>query len=184
MTDPQTSGDAAAGKGEKMRKSNREVKSGEEILGIIERCDACRIALPTGGAPYIVPLSFGYEYGVADPSAGAGGRGNVLTLWFHCALEGRKLDIIKDGCAAGFEMDTDHELKPGAGACGYSMNYASVIGNGRIAPVTDDAERLRGLDAIMKHYGGAGLSYDKKNLSLTCVLRLDVAEYACKRLKK
>jgi nitroimidazol reductase NimA-like FMN-containing flavoprotein (pyridoxamine 5'-phosphate oxidase superfamily) len=157
-----------------MRKQNREVKSAEEILSIIERCDACRIALPTGAAPYIVPLNFGYEYAAAG----------TLTLWFHCAKEGRKLDLIKDGCEAGFEMDTDHELKPGVGACEYSMNYASVIGSGMIAPVTDDAERLRGLDRIMEHYGGAGKPYDETDLSLTCVLRLDVTEYACKRLKK
>jgi nitroimidazol reductase NimA-like FMN-containing flavoprotein (pyridoxamine 5'-phosphate oxidase superfamily) len=178
-----------------MRKKNREVRLPEEIRGIVERCDVCRVALPTEGAPYIVPMNFGFEFsgGGGGDSDGSGGSigsedgaaaKDKLTLWFHCAVAGRKLDLIADGCEAGFEMDTDHELRPGETACAYSMNYASVIGSGHIAQVADNEERMHGLKAIMKHYGGDGLPFNEKDLSLTCVLRLDAAEYACKRLKK
>jgi nitroimidazol reductase NimA-like FMN-containing flavoprotein (pyridoxamine 5'-phosphate oxidase superfamily) len=151
------------------------------------------------GGGIVGPDGQGSSDGQSNPEGGAandleGGAANgpgdeaatkeKLTLWFHCAKEGRKLDIIAGGCEAGFEMDTDHELRPGEAACDYSMNYASVVGSGHIAQVTDDDERLRGLKAIMKHYGGEGLPFNETDLSLTCVLRLNAAEYACKRLKK
>jgi nitroimidazol reductase NimA-like FMN-containing flavoprotein (pyridoxamine 5'-phosphate oxidase superfamily) len=157
-----------------MRLAKREVTSFDEIKGIIERCDVCRIALNTDGAPYIVPLNFGFEFR----------QGEKLTLWFHCAMEGRKLDLIGDGVSAGFEMDTDHELISEDKACGYSMNYASIIGHGGISKVTDGAERLRGLKILMAHYGGAELPFDEALLPRTCVLKLEAENYSCKRLKK
>ena len=68
-----------------MRRSDREIADKSEIIRIIEKCDVCRLALSQNNAPYIVPMSFGYEY--AD---------NKLTIYFHCAKEGRKLDIIRE----------------------------------------------------------------------------------------
>jgi nitroimidazol reductase NimA-like FMN-containing flavoprotein (pyridoxamine 5'-phosphate oxidase superfamily) len=157
-----------------MRLAKREVTSFDEIREIIERCDVCRIALNAEGAPYIVPLNFGFEFR----------QGERLTLWFHGAVEGRKLDLIGAGTDAGFEMDTDHELLTGEKACDYSMNFASVIGHGRISKVTDDAERLHGLEILMKHYGGEELPFDESLLPRTCVLKLEAENYTCKRLKK
>jgi nitroimidazol reductase NimA-like FMN-containing flavoprotein (pyridoxamine 5'-phosphate oxidase superfamily) len=81
-------------------------------------------------------------------------------------------------------MDTDHELRTGDLACDYSMNFASVVGSGHLSKVTDDGERLRGLNAVMAHYGGEGRAFNEAYLPVTCVLKLDVAEYICKRLKK
>jgi nitroimidazol reductase NimA-like FMN-containing flavoprotein (pyridoxamine 5'-phosphate oxidase superfamily) len=162
-----------------MRRANREVTSFDEIKGIIDRCDVCRIGLATGGAPYIVPMNFGYDFS-EEASV------KKLTLWFHGAREGRKLDLIGDGCAAGFEMDTDSKLHTGEAACDYSMSFASLIGSGRIEPVADEAERMRGLVALMKHYGAKeeALKFNEAMLAQTCVLKLEVSEFACKRLKK
>ncbi|MDR0518835.1 MAG: pyridoxamine 5'-phosphate oxidase family protein [Clostridiales Family XIII bacterium] len=165
-----------------MRKSDREVKSIEKIKAVIDGCDACRVGLPTEGAPYVVPLNFGYEL------CGGDGAGEAkLTLWFHCATEGRKLDLIDafgsgGECAAGFEMDTDHELVVGKSSCDFSMKYKSVIGTGVIRRAADAEEKLHGLKAIMAHYGGDGLPFNEAILARTCVLRLDASEFACKRL--
>jgi nitroimidazol reductase NimA-like FMN-containing flavoprotein (pyridoxamine 5'-phosphate oxidase superfamily) len=163
-----------------MRKADREVKSVSDIRGVLDRCDTCRIGLATGGAPYIVPLNFGFELVEGEPGATA-----KLTLWFHCATEGRKLDLIdaggEGGSDAGFEMDTDHELVTGESSCKFTMNYASVIGSGKLRRVTDSAEKLHGLKAIMAHYGGEDLPFNEAVLARTCVLRLDATEFACKR---
>ncbi|MDR1068794.1 MAG: pyridoxamine 5'-phosphate oxidase family protein [Clostridiales Family XIII bacterium] len=162
-----------------MRNANQEIKETGEIRSIVKRCDVCRVGLAVdGGAPYIVPMNFGFEF-----DAGGAPEMPRLTLWFHGATEGRKLDLIADGCSAGFEMDTDHKLLVGESSCNYSMNYASIIGSGRIARVTEEDEKLHGLKAIMAHYGGAGRPFNEDSFARTCVLRLDVAEYACKRLQ-
>jgi nitroimidazol reductase NimA-like FMN-containing flavoprotein (pyridoxamine 5'-phosphate oxidase superfamily) len=162
-----------------MRLTKREVKSIEEIRAVIDSCDVCRIGLADDGVPYIVPMNFGYEFGGEESP-----ESERLTLWFHCATEGRKLDLIAGGCNAGFEMDTRHELISAENACDYSMNYASLIGSGRISKVTDDDEKLHGLKVLMSHYGGEGRPFNESVIARTCVLRLDAAEFACKRLKK
>ena len=43
-----------------MRRKEREVTDESRIKEIILACGTCRVALNTGEAPYIVPLSFGY----------------------------------------------------------------------------------------------------------------------------
>ena len=44
-----------------MRKADREIKSREEIIEIMKRCDVCRLAFNNGEYPYIIPLNFGLE---------------------------------------------------------------------------------------------------------------------------
>jgi uncharacterized protein len=157
-----------------MRKAQREVKDPAAILEILENCDVCRLGLADGAQPYVLPLNFGYEM--------AEGR---LTLYFHCAREGRKLDIICRNNRACFEMDCSHQLKTGEKACEYSMNYQSIIGSGFVEVVTDEHERLAGLNCLMKHYSGRdNWSFDARPLSLALVLRLRADEFAAKRLAK
>ena len=83
-----------------MRKADREIKSREEIIEIMRRCDVCRLAFNNGEYPYIIPLNFGLE---ADD--------NKIILYFHSALEGTKIEIIKREMKATFEMDGKHELQ-------------------------------------------------------------------------
>ena len=66
-----------------MRRKDREVADFTEQLAIIKKCDVCRIALnDEDGFPYIVPMNFGMD--VQD---------GQLYLYFHCATEGKKLDL-------------------------------------------------------------------------------------------
>lgn len=157
-----------------MRKAHREVKDINEQLQILEKCDICRVGLSDGLQPYIVPMNFGYEMD--------NGR---LTLYFHCALAGRKLEIIAGNPLACFEMDCSHQLRTGELACEYSMNFESIIGSGTIAIVSDPALRLHGLNCLMKHYSGRdNWTFDARALALTHVLRLQADEFTAKRLAK
>lgn len=104
-----------------MRKADREIKSREEIIEIMKRCDVCRLAFNNGEYPYIIPLNFGLE---TDDKK--------IILYFHSALEGTKVEIIKREMKATFEMDGKHELQyyEEKGYC--TMSYESVIGRGKI----------------------------------------------------
>lgn len=157
-----------------MRQSKRQIEDFAEILEILEKADACRIALADGDQPYLVALNHGV---VTEPG---------FALFFHCANEGRKLEILRRNPRACFQVDVDHELLRADHACGYSMNYRSVVGFGTLSIVTDPAERRRGLDALMRHYGGKsdGWEYLEKNLGLTTVLKLSVEEWSGKKLQK
>ncbi|MDR0887934.1 MAG: pyridoxamine 5'-phosphate oxidase family protein [Candidatus Methanoplasma sp.] len=154
-----------------MRKANREIRDPDDLRSVIERCDVCRLALIDGDTPYIVPLNFGYD--LTD---------GKLTLYFHSALEGRKVDILRRNPQVCFEMDCSHQLVTGETACGYSMNYESIIGTGII---NIEEDRIKGLDRLMSHYSKEKhFEYDERSLALTLVLRLDVKEFTGKRLTK
>lgn len=42
-----------------MRRKDREVTDLSDIIGIMENCDVCRLALNDDSYPYILPLNFG-----------------------------------------------------------------------------------------------------------------------------
>ena len=67
-----------------MRRSDREITFIEEKLAVIEKNKVMRLAMADNGRPYVVPLNYGYTY-----------ENGTLTIYFHCAAEGRKIDILK-----------------------------------------------------------------------------------------
>jgi nitroimidazol reductase NimA-like FMN-containing flavoprotein (pyridoxamine 5'-phosphate oxidase superfamily) len=81
-----------------MRRKDREVAAVEEIRGILESCKTCHLAMVDNGAPYVVPLSFGYEI-----------AGGTLKLFFHSAKEGRKIDILRRNSAVFFAVCVEGE---------------------------------------------------------------------------
>ena len=153
-----------------MRRADRQIKNLSDIELIISRCDVCRIAFADLNTPYIVTMNFGHK------------PGDKSCLYFHCAPEGKKIDLISRNNYVCFEMDTDHKLYGGAEGCDWGMNYSSIIGYGRIHIIRDLTEKKTGLDCIMAHYTGRdGFSYDDKIMNSTTVLRLDIEEITGKQ---
>jgi nitroimidazol reductase NimA-like FMN-containing flavoprotein (pyridoxamine 5'-phosphate oxidase superfamily) len=156
-----------------MRKANREVKDRAELIDILNKCDVCRVAFFDEEYPYIVPMNFGVLFE------------ENLKLYFHCAVEGKKLDLMKRNNRVSFEMDCSHQLLTAENACEYSMNYESLIGFGEIRVLTDREERIMGLTQIMKQYGrNENLNFDEEVLSRTVILELIAESFMGKRLKK
>jgi len=153
-----------------MRRKDREITEQSEIQSIIAKADVCRIALVDDGKPYIVTLNFGYK------------PGNPAVLYFHCANEGRKIDIIKKNNNVCFQMDIDHVLEIAKKACGFSMSFKSIVGYGRIYKVEDVQEKIQGLDFIMKQYSDeSGYTYEEKMLKITTILKLEIDELSAKQ---
>lgn len=152
-----------------MRRKDREVTDPSEIQSIIKKADVCRIALIDDGNPYMVTLNFGYAPG--KPAA----------LYFHCANEGRKLDIIEKCNQACFQMDTDHELITAKKACGFTMNFKSIVGTGIIYKVQSEQEKVEGLNCIMKQYSSQNqFEYEDKMLQATTILKLEIDSMTAK----
>lgn len=102
-----------------MRRKDREITNYDKMLEIMKSCDCCRIGLNDKDGVYIIPLNFGYEE-----------NSGILTLYFHGASEGKKIDLIKQQNTASFEMDTKHQLVEADVACSYSYLYQSIMGKG------------------------------------------------------
>lgn len=146
-----------------MRRKDREITDLSEIEKIINQAYACRLALVDGNTPYIVALNFGYL------------SGNPSKIYFHCAKEGKKLDVIAQNNNACFQLDINQELVVAEKACGFSMKFKSVVGFGKICRVENEQEKTDGLNLIMKQYTGKDdFDFNPKMLNSIVILRLDI----------
>ncbi|MDR1625027.1 MAG: pyridoxamine 5'-phosphate oxidase family protein [Spirochaetia bacterium] len=155
-----------------MRRKNREIESMQEKLALLAKCRVCRLAVADADQPYVVPLNYGYEYAEG-----------VLTLYFHGAAEGMKIDILKKNPRACFEIDGEGALVDGGDrACAYSYAYESLIGFGSVTFVEDPKEKARGLNILMKHMSGRdGFAYSESDLARVCVYKITATSFTGKR---
>ena len=158
-----------------MRKHEREVCGDAAILEILLRCPYLTLAIAREGAPYCVPLNFGAELSEDGP-----------VVYFHCANEGTKLDLLAAGGEVSFcAANMLRVFNKGVAPCGYTAEYESVCGRGTAHICTDEAERLHGLKVLMAHYSGETFSaadFLPRILALTEVIKIEIRSWTCKRL--
>ncbi len=153
-----------------MRRKDREIISDDQIDDIINKSEHCRLGFYDGSEVYIVPMNFGFEK-----------QGERRVFYFHCAKEGRKLDIIAKNNRVGFELDNGYRLNTGEKACDYSAAFQSLIGCGDIYFVDDKAEKTKGMQSVMRQCTGKNdWSFDEKMMEITCILRLEIKKISCK----
>lgn len=123
-----------------MRRKDREVTELNEIMDILLRCDTVRIGMQGTEFPYVVPVSFGATV-----------ENETVTVYFHCAMQGLKVDMLRNNnkvCVEGDILDRIEKTEHGITA-----RYESVIGFGTCILLEDTDEMIRGLQAIVAHYG-------------------------------
>ena len=154
-----------------MRRKDKEVTDNKEILDIIQNCDSMTMALLDEGRPYLLPMNFGYEY-----------ENENLVFYLHSARQGTKLDLISKNNNVWFSMDCDHELIGGEKACNFTMEYASVIGSGKIYIIDQTDEKIKALKLIMKKYvAGKEFEFEEKQTDAIAILKIEVEQYTAKR---
>jgi hypothetical protein len=144
-----------------MRRKDREITDRRAIDAIIRASRVCRLALCDGGAPYLVPLCFGYD---------------GSHLYFHSADQGRKIDIIQRSPRVCFELDILHGIVASDQPCGWGMRYESVVGFGMAEILCDPREKAQALGWIMKQYGGPQGPFPESSLEKTLVIRVAIQE--------
>lgn len=191
-----------------MRRAKREVTDPGELRAIVERARVLRVGFVDDEGMAIVPMNFGVEWvprgeGAAEVSAAGGGAeaqadaeddgaearaggaadGGVLpTFWLHSADEGRKADAWATSPQVALELDVEGGVIGGDFSCAYSFAYASVMAWGRVRPVTDAAEKLRGLEALMAHMAPeAPVHFSEEAVARVSVWRVDVERLTGKR---
>ena len=152
-----------------MRRNDRAVTAPGEIQGLLEQCMVCRLAMQDGAGLYIVPMNFGYTL-----------EGDRLTLYFHSAQEGRKIDALAASPQVAFEMDGSHQLVAGEAPCSYSFRYASITGTGTAVFCRTAEEKIAGLQAIMAHQTGQTFSFTREMVQNVAVFRVEADTYTAK----
>ncbi len=142
-----------------MRRKDKEITEKSEIEAVIKESTVCRLAMVDGEKPYVVPMSFGYREG---------------ELYFHSALKGMKVDILKKNPDVCFEFDKEMGLVEAESACEFGFSYRSVIGFGK-AVILKDAELKRaGLDIIMSQYAEGPFDYTDNAVKNLVVIRVAI----------
>ena len=108
-----------------------------EMVDILNRAEVGRMALFDGTIPYIIPLNFLYKDG---------------KIIFHCAWEGRKLDIISKNPNCCFEVDqymgeVSHHYES---RC--HLDYESVLAFGRARIEDNDETKVQLLQLLSERY--------------------------------
>jgi nitroimidazol reductase NimA-like FMN-containing flavoprotein (pyridoxamine 5'-phosphate oxidase superfamily) len=150
----------------RMRRSEKEITDRAEIGAIIRGAKVCRLGLCDDGEPYIVPMCFGYdgEY-----------------LYFHSAVEGRKLDILRRQPRVCIEIDEMLAMVEADSACRWSMSYRSVMGLGTVEFLENLAAKRAGLAVVMAQYATGEFTFPDQAVDRVCVFRVRVDELTGKR---
>ncbi len=152
-----------------MRRKERAVTDAAQIAEILSRCETLSVAFG-GGAPYVVPMHFGFRE--------EGGR---FCLYLHCAGEGEKLRRMRDDPRAAFAAVARQDVRPAPVACRYTTAYESVCGEG-VLSFAEGEEKREGLTRLMAQLApGRAFEWNEEALTAVTVLRLDVREINGKR---
>ena len=149
-----------------MRRHEREITDPSIIQEIFKKSIICRVAFQGQEYPYVLPMNFGYVEGV---------------LYFHCALEGKKLDLIRLNPKVAFEITQEYKLETGEKSCEWTTNYRSLLGTGTIEMLTDVDAKIKGLDVLMQHHGKMENTYVPSLVNRLVVLKLTIAELTGKQ---
>ena len=114
---------------------------------IISQNKTCHIAMSDSGTPYIVPLSYGSNFV----------NNNTLELYFHSAIEGRKIDALKKTNKVCFEIESAEE------------NF--VAGNGEVL-FLEGEEKLTALSAMFKQQSGKDIVVNDAMARGICVYKM------------
>ena len=142
------------------RKDKRMTK--DRLYLCLKQCGVVRIGFNDREYPYIVPMNFGYE--------NIDGRD---ILYMHCAVEGKKLDLMNTNPNVGFEMDIDYGITHMDNPSECSTNYASIIGTGVLEKVESYSEKISALSILMKSLTEREVQiFDKRIVDKTTILKL------------
>lgn len=142
----------------------------EEILSILDRAKVLHLGLVDGDEPYVVPMNYGYTM-----------EDSRMTVYLHGALVGRKLELMRANPKVFFELDCDIIPFEGKTACNYGITYASVMGRGKAVIVRDMAEKIKGLQVLMKTQTGRDFEITEKMAKVVSVIRIDVSDFTAKK---
>ncbi len=154
-----------------MRRKDREITDPIVIEAVLRKARVMHLGLSDEGAPYVVPMHYGYTF-----------EDGKLKIFAHGAKEGRKYDILAKNNRVCVEIDTDEELVPSTDgtACAWGAKFASIIAFGTARVLEDIDEKREGLLTLMKTQTGQDYEMPDASVARVNVLRIDVETYSCK----
>lgn len=142
-----------------MRRKEKEITDRRSIDRILEKAQFIHLAMCDQGMPYVVPLNFGYD---------------GESIYVHCALEGKKVEIVRKNNRVYFAVETDVEVIPSQSPCKFTCNYRSVMGEGKALIIEEPAEKKKGLEILVGHYANEEFQFPDMAMDKVLVIKIEI----------
>lgn len=148
------------------RHSDRGRYDRETIDAILDEGLICHLGFVHDGQPQVIPTMYAR-------------RGDVL--YIHGAVANRALGALRAGSQACLVVTLLDGLVMARSAFNHSMNYRSVVVLGATTEVTDPADKLGAMEALLEHVAGGRWRDSRQpneaeiDSTVILVLRLDEA---------
>ena len=156
-----------------MRRKDREVTQKEDLIEILDSCKTACVAMIDKDSPYVIPLSYGYDLGE-----------DGLVLYFHCAKEGRKIEILTNNNKVCFTIFSEGEPIHSETPCNSGYYYSSIIGNGRVEFIKEPDEKKYALKRMFAHQAKRNVDFTDEQASTVSVFKIVSKDYTGKRKPK
>jgi uncharacterized protein len=152
-----------------MRRTDKEIADRQQIDEIIRGSLVCRVAMANDNAPYVVPMSFGYD---------------AAAIYLHTSPVGKKIEYFEANPRVCFEFERNVELRRDPqNACKWSFNFESVIGYGTISELTGPAQKEHALNEIMRQYSGKTWPFEGASVAKVRVWKIAISSMTGKQAK-
>lgn len=155
-----------------IRRKEKKIKDKNEVISILEQAKYITIAMSRDNEPYLVTLSHGYDR-------------EQNCLYFHCAKEGKKVDILKENNKVwGQALIDDGYVQ---GACDHL--YATAHFMGRVTFIESLEEKRHALEVMVKALDDnpasiIGKQLTKKSITDVNIGRIDIEYMSGKKSEK
>lgn len=140
-----------------MRRKDKEMTNVDEIKAILKRVRYVTLAMCANNEPYLVSLSHGYD-------------DQENRIYFHCAPEGKKIDILKTNNRVWGQALIDRGYVQGA--CDHL--YTTVHFMGRVTFVNDVGEKEHALKTMIRQLDDNPEELIKKQLLPQSVQKISI----------
>lgn len=148
------------------RKAHYDEKT---IHAILDASDLCHIAFMVEGVPCVQPINYGR-------------CGNKL--YIHGSPKNRMTHALIDAGSVSLSVARVDAMKFTKSAMNHSVNFRSAVIFGKVRELTDDAEKLAGLKALINHFVPNRWQYCRpptdKELLATRVLEITIESASAK----
>lgn len=140
-----------------IRRKEKEIHDKDEMISIIESAQFITVAMSFNNEPYLATLSHGYD------------RENNC-IYFHCAQEGKKVDILKENNVVWGQVLEDHGYADGS--CDHL--YATAQFKGRVTFIEDTDEKRHALSVMIHQLESDPVKVFEKQVTEKSVKRVNI----------
>ena len=150
-----------------MRRKDREMNE-DFAFSVLDKAPFVNLSMVNEDKPYSVPVSIV--------------RDNDI-LYFHCALEGTKIDILNKNNNVTLTAVSKCKPRP----IDFTLEYESAVVNGKAFSVIDEKEKIYALKLICEKYALSNIDNFEnainRSLHRTNIIKIEIDDIYGKRKK-